>query len=424
MQFATSEYSNIKDLNAENYMPKDYLAQNDNPQELPEDFEMIRPDQTPTSIKWKLIPMYRTGNNGVLNVWQIGFDGNRIWSLHGPTSKTRITSRQIELNQSGKNFQEQAMQEALKAFKDKYLKGYTVLGSDSPPHVTGMKGYPYQQGKIKKWPAIADVKMDGVRMLATLRNSSVECCSYGNRSYNHMKHIAAQLKEFFIFLPPQCTLDGELYNHEMTFSEVISAVRTVKTFNPESLKVSFFIFDLYWDENPPIEERYRALATAYNRYIEHCPQQCHLRIVPKWFVWNHEQIVESKNYAISQGFEGIVLRRSSVNLTTNSKEWEMSRYKFGRSTRLFKYKDYHDEEGVVIRVESAVGKEEGLAMLILKDQYGFEIPVRIGNNAERRNWYLNHKLIIGEKVTFKHIGRHAVTNVAQQPVGVCIRNYE
>ena len=77
----------------------------------------------------------------------------------------------------------------------------------------------------------------------------------------------------------------------------------------------------------------------------------------------------------------------------------------------------------MIRVESAKGKETGAAMLIVRDDFGIEIPIRFGTMEERREWMDNPKLVLGKKFTFKY-SRRSPDNVPIEPGGVAFRDYE
>lgn len=421
-----------------------------NAQELPEEFETIRVDQDPSYIKWKFIPHYKLDNNGNQRIWQVGFDGQYRWTLHGPLTKTTIVTMLVETNNSGRNLYSQAKQECTNLMLKKYRKGYQPLTDDSEKNVVGMKGYPYEEGCIKDWPVLVSFKLDGIRLLASVKSNKVKCLSYGNVSLDYITHIREQLEEFMPFLPPSTTTDGELYNHNMEIHEIQSAVKSNVNISPEITRICYYIFDIYWDENPPMDDRYNVICRTYNKYKEYreyinnittidntndtnniittnnsnitCNNApLYIRILPQSYCYNHDDIIRIKNIAIANGYEGVTIRHSSVNRTVGSKKWEMSRYKFGRSRRLFKLKDYLSDEGMIESIEHTKGKEKDLCKLIVITRCGERVGVRYGSAVEKRLWRSDPSLVVGKILEYSYTHLHPESNIPQQIKGIRMR---
>ena len=104
-----------------------------------DNYTCIRIDETPVSNYWKLPPLYKIGNNGLLYLWQIGFSERSLYIVEGLHTSLKVVPREVEINQSGKSFIEQGLQEARRRHKDKVLAGYLVCGSNDPPMAKGMK---------------------------------------------------------------------------------------------------------------------------------------------------------------------------------------------------------------------------------------------------------------------------------------------
>lgn len=381
----------------------------------------------PQSDEWAFPSVFRSSIKNVIYEWRIAFVDGYLITRSG-TKKAPQFARLKIIPKVKRNLNQQAYLQASRKFKDRFYKGYQMPGASEPPEVTGMKGQVYEKGKIKDkdFPVLLSAKLDGVRVLAQHRGGhEVQLRSYGNKDFSHLKLILEQVEAFVPYLPPYATLDGEAYCHGMHFHEVVSAVKTNVNTHANIKDIKFYIFDIYYEENPPSQVRYQLLQTAFESYKRAGGDCTNLTIVPQWYAHSHEEIVEAKDLAIANGYEGIVIRRCcDPKADKKSIKYRMSQYGFGRSARVFKYKDINDEEGVIVRVEQAKGKEEGLAMLIVKDKYGFEIPFRRYSNEERRLWFKRPNLVIGKKVTFKHMGRHPETNVAQKPTFKCFRDYE
>lgn len=409
---------------------------------LPEEMVQIRVDQDPVSKMWKLPLMFRIGNNGVTYIWQIGWDGTKLRILHGPVSCTTVDPHDVETNTSGRSLDQQALQEARAKYKNKFYDGYLMAGSSDPPHSKGMKGYPYKGQKLH-FPVLISPKLDGIRLLVQHKGGKkVECRTYLNRELTHLTEIQKETLELFSYLPAYSTLDGEMYNHSMTFHEIASAVKTLNYDHPERVNIHYYIFDIITEENPPSEERYEMLLSSYTKYVNEANASqssegsqemttsptrsrrvSNVFLVPQYVAHSHDDLESYFDEFVSLGYEGLIIRRMGQGQDSRSKGFDMARYKAGRSTRLFKMKVFHDEEATVIGVESAKGKEAGAALLIIRDGYGVETTIRFGTMEERAQWMKTPSLVIGKIITFKHVGRSA-DNHPIQPTGKCFRDYE
>ena len=86
----------------------------------------------PLSEKWYLPILYNLDPVKGDRVWMIGFNGVNLFSIHGLVSgKKQYTTSDVTLNNSGKNMQQQAHQDARTKWLVKNRTGYRVLGVDS-----------------------------------------------------------------------------------------------------------------------------------------------------------------------------------------------------------------------------------------------------------------------------------------------------
>lgn len=406
--------------------------------ELPDYFYPLRLDQTPTTPTWKLPVMYREGNNGVLYLWQIGFDGTQLVRLHGPTTTTTINTREVELNSSGRGLPEQALLVARNKFKSKFQAGYQIAGATDPPHVKGMKGQRYTPGCVKRWPVLGSPKLEGARLLTQhVGGRRVVCRSYLNTIYTHLIYIESEVLDFMPYLPAFTTLDGEMYHHGMSFQRIISAIKTMNSVHPDMKQIQYHIFDMVCEDNPPSEERYAILQGAYNKWQEdrqHLRQQRDpklppleeldiISIVPQTPLYDDTQVIALKDFYVSHGYEGLYLRPMANGELPGSKAYEESRYYYGRSSRVFKVKDFIDEEGIVVGVEEGKGKDRGTAKLLVQDPSGNIVTVRFGSQEDRTSWLAHPEMVVGQPFTFKYAERSSYGK-AQHATGVGFRTYE
>lgn len=392
---------------------------------LPDNFALIATTDIPPRVPWKYPMMYKYGNNDVMYIWQIGFDGSKMYVCHGPVTNTTVDTRDVELNTSGRDIWQQGHQETLKKYTDKFYAGYVQAGSSQTAMVKGMKGYPFKSGCIRKFPVVVSPKLDGTRMLSQyISAGNLSCRSYLNKPICHLKHIEEDLNLFFAYLPCNSTLDGELYKHGMCFHDIISAVKTYTSEHKDVKTIEYHIFDIDYPDNPPSELRYNLLLSACNRLREDNPDRhISLVIVPNYICNTEDEITQYKDHFVSLGYEGCVIRYTSYGSSPGTKDYERSRYKPGRSKRIFKYKNFIDEEATVVGIKSADGKESGAALLILRDKLGINTAVRFGTTNERRIWMNDPSIVLNRQFTFRYYARSA-DGAPIQPTGVCFRDYE
>ena len=393
---------------------------------LPDGMVLIRTDETPTVIPWKLPLMYKYGNDGLKRYWQIGFDGHKLLTFNGTANANDIDPRDVVENNSGRSLAEQGHLQALAKHKNKFHDGYVILGAETVSMVKGMKGYKYEQGKIKVFPVLISPKFNGSRALYQhYGGTDIRGRSYLNRPITHLKKIEADLLKLYAYLPAGATIDGELYRHGMSFHRIISAIKTVKTVHKDVDSIILHIFEIVFNENPPAEVRYNILVSAMNRLVEDNGgiHPSNIVVVPHTLAYSHEDIIRYKDYYVSQGYEGAVVKHHSLGQPPGSKQYELSRYKYGRSVHLYKVKDFIDEEGTVISVVDCEGTEKGAGKLIIRDKRGVIIPIRFGEMEDRIMWLQDPSAVVGKLFTFKYESR-SETGVPIQPTGVAFRDYE
>lgn len=394
-----------------------------------ETIEEIRVDQKPTSNTWKLLSLYKTSSKGGLMMWQVGFDGGDHLELtHGYVDGEIRTDRTQVEPKGGRNIGDQSLLEARQRYQLKYKEGYRPAGSLDPPIIKGMKGNVYKEGCIKHWPVATQAKLNGIRMLAQDDGSGkITTRSWFNNYYYHLGHITDKLSALFPYLPAHSTLDGELYNHDLDFTTLTSAVKTVKTVHPLLSQVQYHIFDIFYEGAGGFEERNQLLNNAYSRYEEDMAEreegvQTVFYIIATGRANNHEEVMEQHQKMVEEGFEGIMIKKIAGKTDAQKAE---SLYKPGkRCNNILKYKDFHDEEVEVIGVEDAKGTEKGAAILLVKDERGNTFPLRMRGTFERRkDWLDNPDGIIGKNVTMRY-QELSIYGVPRFPVGVAVRDYE
>lgn len=391
--------------------------------------EEIRMDQIPKEREWSLIALYKLTSNGSMLYWQVGFDGvNNLEISHGYSDGVIRTDRtEIKTNTTGRDINEQALLEARQRYRLKYREGYQPAGSTTAPLTKGMKGYEYKENSIKKWPVYTQPKLNGIRMLCRNNvNRNLSMYSWLNNPFNNLDHLEEELNDFFEYLPKNSILDGELYNHNMDFTILTSAVKTIKHKHDKLKDVQYWIFDINYEDHmgTPYEKRYELLVNSFHRYIQDNKMPKNFTIVNAQLAQNHSEIMIQHDQHVAMGYEGIMIKKISNGMDASSKIYNESLYKSGKCNHILKYKQFIDEEALIISVTEAEGTEKGAAIFNVQDKRGNIFPVRLRGDFEtRRFWWKNQQLVIGKEITIRY-QELSIYGIPRFPVGVSIRDYE
>ena len=266
-------------------------------------------------------------------------------------------------------------------------------------------------------------KLDGVRCIIQsedveyhepntgrlIKAQAVKAYSRTGKEWKNIDHILFNLKPWFA-LNPDVILDGELYNHDLRddFETIISLVRRQTPDDIDMIEsrdlVQFHCYDII-DETKVFDERNRFIIQTVprNQYIKH---------VPTVLIHTEAQAKDCHQDNLNEGYEGSILRTNDV-------------YKCGRSWNLRKFKDFHDDEALLLDWVEGKGKRKGtIGKFMAQDSEGniFGMPVMDkfqylqDNFEEMKTW-------VGKLATFTYFER-TNANSYRHPLFKCIRDYE
>ena len=271
-------------------------------------------------------------------------------------------------------------------------------------------------------PVFMQPKLDGVRCLIQanvkrhiltpdLNEIEVKAYSRTGKEWKNIDHILEELIPFFA-KHPNVILDGELYNHDFKddFEQIISMVRKTKPTDEDRLKsaenVKFYCYDTVM-EHMPFDNR--------NEFItKHVETSYCIKHVPTISVSTEVQAKDYHQANLNEGFEGSILRLNDV-------------YQCKRSHSLRKFKDFQDDEALIVGYVDGKGKREGtLGKFIMQDDNGVEFGCPPGKGytyAQLKDILNNIGDYIGERATFTYFERTKAGSY-RHPLFKCIRNYE
>lgn len=301
---------------------------------------------------------------------------------------------------------EQACSEAESKWNKKKDKGYVEekKGLNKKQQVLPMLAHSFEKrGHDIKWPAFVQPKLNGIRCLAH-KVSEVEILylSRGGKQFGTLAHLTPHL---LAIMTIDEILDGELFTPELTFQEIIAAVKREKTTNPNTLLVEYWVYDIVQTEASFIERNRHLLGML--------PKKKPIITVPTLEAKNADMMRKLHAQFVQAGYEGTIIRNKHGLYKCKD-----------RSKDLQKYKDFLDDEFKIVGGREGVGRAKGTIIWTCVTEDGKEFDVRPkGTEAQRRIWWKNLELYVGKKLTVRYQNR-SDDNIPIFPVGVTVRNYE
>lgn len=308
---------------------------------------------------------------------------------------------------------QQAIKEAEAKWKKQLKKGYVdsiekaekeeiseiIKGGIEP-----MLAFTFEkQGHKLKYPLFASPKLDGLRMVAVIKNGKASLWSRTRKLITSMGHIVKELEENF---PNQdLILDGEAFNNDYK-SDFESIVSKVRKDNAEegAETIQYHIFDIVNDK--PFTERYQQLTEMFNTH-----QFKYLVLVKNEIINSEEEVAEFFQKCRKDGQEGCMLRNAN-GLYVNK-----------RSADLIKVKEMRDAEFKIIGIEEGRGKLQGhVGSFICLTNEGQEFNVKMSGNTEQLKKYFENKDLWYNKLLTVQFQDYTQYQIPRFPVGLRIRS--
>lgn len=343
--------------------------------------------------------LFGLDKKGGFKVWEIYTEGDTLFISHGKEGgKMQLKEEKIKGKNIGRANEttpaEQAELEAMSRWRKQIDKGYRENKSalEDLPLMPMLANDYLKQGHRINYPCYGSPKLDGVRCLAIRHEDRVELKSRGGKEYI-VEHVQRDLMGCML---PGDVWDGELYIHGKYLEEITSAV---KKFNLDTPSLKFIVFDVVTDGI--FEERLQNLynANLYGISVKRLEYD---------IVENEEEMKKMHKFFVSQGYEGIMLRNKEGIYESGK-----------RSADLQKYKEFFDEEFIIIGV---LEDTNGNAVLeVFDNTANCNFSVCYGDFEERKRQLKHPELYIGKPLTVKYQTRYKDSKLPQFPVGVSIR---
>jgi ATP-dependent DNA ligase len=266
---------------------------------------------------------------------------------------------------------------------------------------------PFEQKLIDKikFPAYAQMKMDGMRFNAIVREGKVEFRSRNGKEILLLGHLE---KEFAALAGDvDCVFDGELLvmledDHQFADRQTGNGILNKANKGTISDKEAALVHATVWDVIPylyftdghcpvPYSKRFSSLGDLVNAQSS---KDKRIWLVSSEIVETYEKAQEIFNEYLSLGYEGIILKDGSGI-------WEDKRAK-----HQIKFKGELECDLKIVAVEEGTGKYAGLLGAIVCESADGVVKVNVGsgfNDAHRKN--LKEKDLLGKIVAVKYNAR-------------------
>ena len=242
--------------------------------------------------------------------------------------------------------------------------------------------YPFEEKRLLKWqpPYIVQPKYDGERCRAVpIGDRRHLLLSSTESPFFSIPHIQKALEH----LQTGLELDGELYCHGMPFEQIHSIVSRTVNLHPDHEKIKFHIFDY-------VSEEAQLHRIGFLNALRMESQEC-LEVTPYYVCDTFDDVIETYEKILSQGYEGIIVRHFAAP------------YMRKRSVLMMKFKpkkeDIYEITGVVeeTTIEGKAKNSLGAFICCGEDRTPFKVGTGF-TREHRRDYWERREVLIGKRI--------------------------
>lgn len=267
------------------------------------------------------------------------------------------------------------------------------------------KVFDFNNAKMLAKTWLASYKHDGVRCLLYWKDGEVHTASRGGQDYDIAAwYIREDPYVISLLKDSNLILDGELYIHGKPLS-FISGLCRRDGLIPDHELLRFHCYDIV-DKNAPATIRVARLGEIKRNR----PSDSKLIIVDHVPVTGKDEIMKLHDQAISDGYEGLVLRDPNATYKPG-----------GRTNAWLKVKLFSDDEYEILGLVDGLRDED--MCFLMRTPEGYEFKAKPTGDRELKQWYREHiDELIGKLGTVKHFGMTTTdTPVPNLPVFKSVR---
>ena len=245
-----------------------------------------------------------------------------------------------------------------------------------------MLSHKFEEKRIKSFPIVGEIKLDGVRAIAIYKEGEVKFYSRVGNEFTNYKAAAEQLAELVAETWPaieahlgegsskSLVFDGELMSGSGAFNDTAGEIHRK---DQQVDNATYNIFELMTDFefNEGSNRTYR-LRRALLQKIMNCSGHRNLLITSAWAFNSVDEIYSRQNEILASGGEGLIIKPLDGT------------YENKRSYNWLKIKDCQSVDLQIVGFEPGTGKLEGRLGAFIVDFNGVEVNVGSGLTDELR----------------------------------------
>ena len=340
----------------------------------------------------------------------------------------------ISKGKAGRSVEEQMVLEATSKWnKKKNRDAYSISIDTGARIISPMLATTFDKAKMAKtktkgykmpFPCYVQPKYDGIRCLSHLVRDDagfrLVMESRKGVAFANFDHIRDALLSYPILRQSLVAgvtiyLDGELYTDLLTFEQINGATRlTAGKATSEDLdnieKINYHIYDIYIPTLPLLTYTQRMERMDFIRY-PHIPEFADVVVcVSTETATSVEDVEKFHDSYVKAGFEGIMLRDPAGI-------YEIDK----RSAYLQKYKEFMEEEFVIVGFHDGKALEAGLVIWECETSAGLQFSARPrGTREHRRELFASAEEYVGRYLTVI-FQEYSADGVPRFPVGKSVR---
>ena len=263
------------------------------------------------------------------------------------------------------------------------------------------------------FPCYVQRKYDGIRCISHIENNNMVLESRKGIAFSNFNTISQKLVQLLSSYPTYY-LDGELYTDLLPFEQIngatrISQEKATATDLENINKIKYHIYDVYCPENPEMTYKDRmVILNDLKNVLNITDVVC---IVHTDYAESMEDVKRWHDLYVQEGFEGIMLRDPIGT-------YEIDK----RSKYLQKYKEFMEEEFIIVGFHDGEGLDKGLIIWECQTENGMKFSAKPrGTHEHRREMFEKATQYIGKKLTVI-FQEYSTDGVPRFPVGKDIRD--
>ncbi|RUP42186.1 MAG: hypothetical protein EKK63_02495 [Acinetobacter sp.] len=282
------------------------------------------------------------------------------------------------------------------------------FNTDALGNVKPMLATDWNKVKSVQYPVLVQPKLDGVRCLMISDGDTITFLSRSGKEFTTLEHIQLEVLNYILKYENSTPernvfiLDGEIYSNELTFQQIVAAVKKQR---PESLKLKFRAYDII--STGTQQERWEATVDLVDKIAS--PE---VQLVPTWVANCKEDVIMHHDTWVQEGYEGAMIRLLNGMYTPGQ-----------RSRDLLKVKQFDETEYYFQCWEKGLRDEDLIAVCstsILADEAKEFKAKMVGTVSEKKELEL-FPIKVDSLITIKHFGL-TEDGLPRFPIGKAFRH--